>query len=68
MTRLEHFFYVLFWVGFLSWELYSGQVRMLRFSSPARRDEQPITYWVALALQGALFVAFVRYGRTWVNR
>lgn len=67
MTRLEHSFFVLSWAALLAGELVTGQALGQRFRPNIRRDESPVTYWVMMALQGAFFIALLKWGRSWTN-
>ena len=65
MTARDYHLVILIQIGLLAFQLRVGRVPVLRGQPMVRREDQPVTYWIVMALQGVFFVALVKYGRTW---
>ena len=68
MTDREFHLIILIQIGILALQLRTGRAAVLRGQPLVRREDQPRTYWFVMALQGAFFIALLKYGRTWSSR
>jgi len=65
MSNLSYSLVALFLAAVLVWQLVSGTALGSWWFSRATRRGNPGAYWVVLAIQGAILIAFLMTGKTW---
>jgi len=65
MSLTVYLFVALVLAGAVGWQLASGVAVGAWWYPRVARRERPTAYWLLVAAQGAIFVAFVLTGRTW---
>lgn len=70
MHNVPYILAVLVWVAFIAWQLHSGEVLGLWWQGYPRisRQDRPGSYWLILAIQGAVFLNLLIHGRSWPVR
>ena len=65
MSNFSYSLVALFLAAVLVWQLVSGTALGSRWFPRATRRENPRAYWVVVAIQGAILLAFLMTGKTW---
>ena len=70
MHNVPYVLAVLVWVAFIAWQLYSGWVVGVWWQGYPRitRQDRPGSYWLIMAIQGAVFLELLIHGRSWPVR
>jgi hypothetical protein len=63
-----HVLLATFLAGVLAWQLASGVAMGAWWCPRVVRRDRPVAYWLVVALQGGILIAFVLTGRTWHTR
>jgi hypothetical protein len=65
MSNFSYSLVALFLAAVLVWQLVSGTALGSWWFPRATRRENPRAYWVVVAIQGAILLAFLMTGKTW---
>jgi hypothetical protein len=65
MSNFSYLLVALFLAAVLVWQLVSGTALGSWWSPRATRRDNPRAYWVVVAIQGAILLAFLMTGKTW---
>lgn len=65
MTNATYYGMAWFLAAVLVWQFISGQALGAWWRPRLGRRENPRGYWLVLAVQVAIFIAFVTTGKTW---
>lgn len=65
MSHLGYGLMALFLAAVLAWQLISGKALGTWWSGQIMRQDRPLAYWIAVALQGVILIAFLVTGRSW---
>jgi len=65
VSRLSYGLMALFLAAVLAWQLISGKALDTWWSGQTLRQDRPLAYWIAVALQGVILIAFLVTGRSW---
>jgi hypothetical protein len=70
MHNIPYVLTVLLWAAVIAWQLRSGFVIGEWWEGLPRvsREDRPGSYWLTIAIQGALFLYLVTHGRSWPVR
>ena len=68
MSNLSYRLMALFLAAVLPWQLSSGRALGTWWFPRITRRDNPRAYWFAVAVQGAILVAFLMTGKTWHMR
>ena len=65
MSPAVYLLLALFLAGVLAWQLASGVAMGAWWYPRIVRRDRPLAYWLVVALQAAILVAFILTGKSW---
>jgi hypothetical protein len=65
MSTTEYYLLALFLAGVMLWQLISGKALGAWWHPVITRQGNPRTYWLVLAAQCAILIAFLLTGKAW---